>query len=184
MLISQLEIIDPRNRHSFNVELDKINKNCVDLGHEECCEHIVKVVVKEAKEVKNDCKGWFEKNRIKLLLFIEERNRVLIEVKSKQCDDEGLQKSCRGTKTSVNDAILVSKGSQVKSQIDKIILIRFHPKEAWEHVINFKKGLQSHHEITNTVGLRDKSRKLDCTCRESTKISGDQFHNIFDRESN
>ena len=32
--------------------------------------------------------------------------------------------------------------------------------------------------------VRDKSRKLVCTDKENTKITGDNFHHVFNRESN
>ena len=51
-------------------------------------------------------------------------------------------------------------------------------------ISNLNKSLQSYDEIASTMKFRDKSRKLVCVDEENAKIDGDQFHVIFNSESN
>ena len=61
MFINWLKLIYPINKDIFHVELEKINANCVDLGHEKCCKCMVKAIAKAVKEVKTTEKVYLRK---------------------------------------------------------------------------------------------------------------------------
>ena len=118
-----------------------------------------------------------------LIHILEERKKTLAKEKSTSGNDNIMKRLCNEATHAVKDVIAVTKGKWVKVQVEKIDLMKSHPKEVWMHVKILKDVLISHYETTNTMKFKDADGNLAKTDADNARIAGESFEQAFNRDS-
>jgi len=170
-------------KEAFNVELNNIVDNCVDLSYEEFNNYIKDAANKVVREEVDDNRGWFEFSSDLLRPLIDRRNSLLARARVIHGCDEDLKQQCRDAKNDLKDAIAVAKGRWIEHLVSKISQIKLNPKEAWDNIKLLSNGFVGHHVVKKSLKFRNKDGSIATSDRENAILAGEHFTKVFNRDA-